>query len=192
MSSSDKVTRLPQRKAAAGKLGGPVCEPAGELRFALLRDQFPAVPVKSPNHAFVATDLLGRITSWNGAAENLFGWSADETVGGDLAELLIAERYRETFRAGLRRYVHTRSSQMIGKPVELVAQNRQGREIQVEISIWPATVNGEVTFQAFLRNISEQAADAREERRETALGSLLQKITADANKATSPEVAVQS
>jgi hypothetical protein len=57
---------MPRRKVLAGKLRETQDgAPAEQLRFSLLRDQFLAAPVESANHAFVATDLLGRITSWN-------------------------------------------------------------------------------------------------------------------------------
>ncbi len=41
--------------------------------------------------AVVATDADGIITRWNPQAEALFGWSADEAVGRDLAALLFSD-----------------------------------------------------------------------------------------------------
>jgi PAS domain S-box-containing protein len=192
MTVLNKKHRLPRRRIAERQVAGALALAQGENpRFTLLRDRFPALAVETANHAFVATDLRGRITNWNGAAETLFGWSSEEMLDGDLAELLIAERDREVLRTGLRRFLHTRSSQVIGKPIELAAQSREGQEIPVEISIWPTTIKGEVTFQAFLRDISDQKVHAQAEQHETTLANLLQTITAAANKATSPEEAVK-
>jgi len=39
--------------------------------------------------AVVVTDLEGVITSWNAAAETLYGWSLDEAVGRRVAEVLV-------------------------------------------------------------------------------------------------------
>ena len=38
-------------------------------------------------HAVVSTDLEGRVTYWNGAAERMYGWSAEEVVGRPVMEL---------------------------------------------------------------------------------------------------------
>jgi PAS domain S-box-containing protein len=41
--------------------------------------------------AVIATDEKFHITSWNAAAEKIYGWSAGEVIGKDLVELLHAE-----------------------------------------------------------------------------------------------------
>lgn len=57
--------------------------------------------------AVVVSDLDGRIVYWNDAAEELFGWTADEAVGQNANQLLaspssreVGEEIMETLRAG--------------------------------------------------------------------------------------------
>ena len=57
--------------------------------------------------AVIATDLRGRVTHWNEYAERLYGWTREEAVGRDIAELTIgpegiehAEGIMEWIRAG--------------------------------------------------------------------------------------------
>ena len=57
--------------------------------------------------AIIATDLDGRVVFWNRAAEELYGWSADEVQGRDILELNVnpealehAERILSELRAG--------------------------------------------------------------------------------------------
>lgn len=43
--------------------------------------RYRAIVESSIDYAMVATDLTGRIVTWNPGAENIFGWSADEMIG---------------------------------------------------------------------------------------------------------------
>jgi protein-histidine pros-kinase len=46
------------------------------------------------NDAIIMHDLEGRITSWNHAAEKIFGWTAEEITGKDLLPILVPEESR--------------------------------------------------------------------------------------------------
>lgn len=40
-----------------------------------------------PGQAVIATDVEGSILSWNGAAETLYGWRAEEVLGRNVLEV---------------------------------------------------------------------------------------------------------
>jgi PAS domain S-box-containing protein len=46
-------------------------------------------------HAVIATDLGGSIVRWNGAAERLYGWTAEESLGRDIADVTVSEVGKE-------------------------------------------------------------------------------------------------
>src|SRR3954453_765611 len=46
-------------------------------------------------HAVIATDLGGRIVRWNAAAEGLYGWTAEEILGRNIADVTVSEAGRE-------------------------------------------------------------------------------------------------
>jgi len=46
-------------------------------------------------HAVIATDLGGRIVRWNPAAERLYGWTAEEILGRNIAEVTVPETGQE-------------------------------------------------------------------------------------------------
>jgi diguanylate cyclase (GGDEF)-like protein/PAS domain S-box-containing protein len=43
----------------------------------------------SIGHAVIVTDLAGKVTRWNAAAETLYGWSTDEAIGRAIGELVV-------------------------------------------------------------------------------------------------------
>ncbi len=42
-------------------------------------------------HAVIATDTQGTVLFWNGAAEQLYGWPAEEAVGRDISDVTVPE-----------------------------------------------------------------------------------------------------
>jgi PAS domain S-box-containing protein len=52
--------------------------------------------------AVVVADTAGTIRFWNGAAERVFGWTADEALGASL-DLIVPERQRTRHWEGYRR-----------------------------------------------------------------------------------------
>src|SRR6476661_4695247 len=42
-------------------------------------------------HAGIATDTQGTLLFWNGAAEQLYGWPAEEAVGRDMSDVTVSE-----------------------------------------------------------------------------------------------------
>ena len=104
--------------------------------------------------AVVSMDESGRITGWNANAEALFGWPAVEAIGRELAETIVPPARREAHRRGLRHYLETGETAVIGRRIELTAIRRSGVEFPVELAITADRSNGTVTFNAFIRDIS--------------------------------------
>ena len=73
-----------------------VLRASDEVRSLRGQAKFKAL-VKAAPMAVVSTDLQGRITSWNPAAEQIFGWKKEEIVG-TVAKTIPAERMEEQFK----------------------------------------------------------------------------------------------
>lgn len=106
--------------------------------------------------AVVAINRHGVIVRWNPAATVVFGWGKEQTLGKFLHELLIPERYRERHLQGIRRFLETGKGNIIDRAVEFPALHCNGSEIDIEMTISTAKVNGEHLFISFLRDITER------------------------------------
>ena len=102
-----------------------------EQREAILR-----AIVASVREAIVVLDQQGRVTFWNPAAEQLFGYSQEEVLGRDLHRLLAVDSAQyEAYREALTRLQTTGESTLVGKTKELKAKHKDGREMPVEVSL---------------------------------------------------------
>ncbi|MDL2355851.1 MAG: CHASE domain-containing protein [Pseudomonadota bacterium] len=120
--------------------------------------------------AFVAVAHDGRVTDWNAKAHAMFGWSAAEAVGSDLANLIVPADARAAHNAGFRRFVASGAPTLSRNVFELTALHRSGRLIPVELAIAGFPAAGGHAVSAFIRDISERTrAQALEAERSRAL-----------------------
>ena len=104
----------------------------------------------------VVIDQEGKITKWNPQAEKLFGWKQAEVINKYLSETIIPPQFREAHQKGLRRYVETGESTILGRTIELFAVKKDNTEIDVSLSISPMTIGEEQFFIGFIRDITEK------------------------------------
>jgi PAS domain S-box-containing protein len=104
----------------------------------------------------ITMDAEGLVVEVNRAAEEAFGYTAEQMVGRELAELIIPPHLREPHREGVRRYVATGEGRMVGHPVLLPAMRADGSEFPVEIAISRPDLPGPPVFTGFLRDVTER------------------------------------
>jgi PAS domain S-box-containing protein len=92
--------------------------------------------VESSDDAIFSEDLSGSITSWNRAAENIFGYTAEETIGKPISVLTPSERTREEAEM----IALIRSGGRV-KPCETIRKRRDGSQIHVALTISPIYKN---------------------------------------------------
>jgi diguanylate cyclase (GGDEF)-like protein/PAS domain S-box-containing protein len=84
--------------------------------------------------AITGVDLHGNVTLWSSGAERLYGWRADEILGRPVTTIFPAEAMDDDQRAI--------KLLLAGEPVEpfeTVRLHRDGRRVQVELSVAPVT-----------------------------------------------------
>ena len=104
----------------------------------------------------ITIDAQGRVTEFNPAAENTFGYTRGEILGKEMAEMIIPPAMREAHRSGLSRYLATGEGPVLGKRIEIPAMRADGSEFPVELAITSINHGGSPIFTAFLRDLSER------------------------------------
>jgi PAS domain S-box-containing protein len=107
--------------------------------------------------AVVTIDESSTILFVNRAAERVFGYKADESLGANLT-MLMPEYLRRLHEAGVRRYVETGERHISWSGVELPGLHKSGRELPLEISFGEFTLRGRRYFTGVARDISERSA----------------------------------
>jgi PAS domain S-box-containing protein len=106
--------------------------------------------------AIVTIDEEGKVHDFNAASEKLFGYTRDEAVGQDMAELIVPEKFREAHREGMRHWKATGEANVFGIRIEIEAQNKNGKIFPIELAITPLGLENETYFTGFIRDITEQ------------------------------------
>ena len=104
----------------------------------------------------VTMDEHGRIVDINRAIENMFGYSREEAVGSQVADLFIPSHLKEQHIRGLKRFLDTGDGPYLGRRFEVPAICKDGSEIHVEMVVNAKKFDGHYIFTSFLRDITQQ------------------------------------
>ena len=97
------------------------------------RSDLTAAVLEQAPVAIIATDASGTIRHWNRCAADLFGFSADEVVGGGL-DVIIPQHLRAAHWRGFRAAIETGKAKSGGTAVRTRATHKNGSKLYVELS----------------------------------------------------------
>ena len=127
-----------------------------------LSPEWRAALVESSLDCVILMDAEGTILDVNTGVERTFGYDRAALIGRRLADVFVPPELRTRHEAGLRRYVQTGESTILGRRVEVEAIDVAGSRIPVELSIVPLRGVTPPIFVGHLRNISDRRrADRR-------------------------------
>ena len=105
--------------------------------------------------AIVTIDDQGIITTFNRAAEELFGYGASEIIGQNVS-VLAPSPHREEHDDHIQRYLRTGQSRIIGLERELDAVRRDGSMFPMALRVTEMNHNGQRGFIAIVQDITER------------------------------------
>lgn len=148
--------------------------------------------VETAVDAIVVTDRFGTIQSFNRAAGNIFGYSADEMVGESVNRLMHDadgtkhDRHIATYR-------ETGRSKIIGIGRGVIGRRKDGSDVELELSVaeW-RDIDRQPCFTGIMRDVSQRNQQARDLQRATEAAEQARVEAESANRAKTNFLAVMS
>ncbi|MBC8552557.1 MAG: PAS domain S-box protein [Candidatus Brocadiales bacterium] len=110
----------------------------------------------SANDAIIMADNDSRITYWNRAAEEMFGYLAEDVVGTKLHQSIIPARFQDAHLKGFNKFCDTGQGNVIGKTVELAAIRKNKTEFPIELSLSSVKVADRWNAVGIIRDITDR------------------------------------
>jgi PAS domain S-box-containing protein len=105
--------------------------------------------------AILAIDADCRLVEFNPAAEELSGYRCEDVLGQEMSGLLIPDRERPRFNAGIRSYLATGDPGGFSGPTRVDLLCADGTERTVALTPVQLRINSETIFCAFVRDLTE-------------------------------------
>ncbi len=105
----------------------------------------------------IVAGMDGRVIDFNKAAEQTFGYTAQEAIGARLEDLIVPPRHSAAHSAGMVRMATTGEKRVVDKGrIQITAVRKSGEEFPVELSIASSLGPDGTIFIAYLRDISRR------------------------------------
>jgi PAS domain S-box-containing protein len=103
----------------------------------------------------VTSDVHGKVQTFNGAAEEIFGYAASEVCDLDIS-LLFHDPEPEQHEGDLHRRLLGDGAGTLGTRREILGRRKNGESFPVDLSVREVVVNGERFFTGIVRDITER------------------------------------
>jgi len=110
--------------------------------------------------AMIVISERGLIESFSPSAEAMFGYSASEAIGQNVA-ILMPSPYREQHDSYLDRYLTTGERRIIGIGRVVTGQRQDGSTFPMELSVGEAVVGKTRLFTGFVKDLTERERSER-------------------------------
>lgn len=113
--------------------------------------------LEAATEAVIVIDLEGRIQEYNTAAEAMFGYRAEETLGRNVS-MLMGAPYQAAHDGYLQHYRDTGEARIIGIGREVEGRRHDGSIFPMELAVGEIREDGLTGFVGLIRDISRRRA----------------------------------
>ncbi len=114
-----------------------------------------ATIINNSVEGIITIDGTGEIDKFNKAAENIFGYRADEVIGQNVT-LLMPEPYKSEHPRYLKRYLDTGNTRLIGAGRQVQGLRKNGEVFPLWLAVAEIKHKGERVFIGSILDITEQ------------------------------------
>lgn len=115
--------------------------------------------------AIIMTDSEGRVTYWNKAAEEMFGYASEDILGKKMHPLLLPASKQQAYEKKLALFRETGQGRAVGNIIEFPAICKDGTEIPVELAVSAVRKHGQWYALAIVRDVTTRKKIEEELRR---------------------------
>ena len=133
--------------------------------------------------AVIAIDENGLMTSYNRAAERMFGYAADEVIGNEIAMLMPSE-HATSHGNYIKRFIHTGHRRIMGRLTEFEAVRKNGERFPIQLAVSQVLATDQHVFIGIIRDATKQREleeQLRQSQKLEAVGQLTGGIAHDFN-----------
>ncbi|HSV91504.1 MAG TPA: PAS domain S-box protein, partial [Desulfobacterales bacterium] len=106
--------------------------------------------------AIITIDPDGRVSSWNAAAERMFGWSEAEALGRDLHAMIPSPNHRGGAGPQVPAFPRPDEARYLHTTIEMEGARRDGSVFPVELSLASFMQEGRRHAVGIVRDVSER------------------------------------
>jgi len=103
----------------------------------------------------ITMDENGMVASFNPAAENIFGYQAEDVIGNNI-KMLMPDPFHSEHDGYLNNYHQTRNKKIIGIGREVEGQRKDGSVFPLDLAVGEMLIEGKKMFTGVVRDITER------------------------------------
>jgi len=105
--------------------------------------------------AVVTIDEHNKVTFYNDAAQQLWGYSPQEVLGRNI-QMLVPREHQSNHDSYVNAHRQTGVNKIVGSAREVELETKSGKRIWVQLALSQVIVNGKKHYTAFVRDVTEE------------------------------------
>lgn len=111
---------------------------------------------KNAPDAVIVISGMGKVITWNPAAEKMFGWKEEEMLGKVLNEIIVPQEFRQVYVQEMKNFLKTGGSGLLKTPIIQKVFCKDNSSIKVEFTVSSVKIKSDYIFIGFVRDATQK------------------------------------